>query len=148
MVWEETFILINHMAMKKLQEKFTQVANNAKLLVPMTLIALMGVFTSWCDKSPEEHREGDKETIIKCQREDLNSNFILVGNGIYYYSGSWSAVEGDFLSWEETAVALDQFKNHHPELKIVDVIKDLGHTNSMYDGMTVITETQADTIQQ
>lgn len=148
MVWEETFILINHMAMKKLQEKFTQVANNAKVLVPMTLIALTSVFSSWCGTSPAQSREGNERKIMEYQKEDLNSNFILVGNGIYYYSGKWSDIEGEFVSWEETAVALDQFRTHHPALKIVDVIKDMAHANHQYDGMTVITETQADTVQQ
>lgn len=125
--------------MNRLQENLLNISKKTKLLVPMTLIALMSVLNSWCVKTTTEHKEDIQNSIAEYQKKDLNSNFIYVGDWVYYYSWSWSEVEWSRLSWEETAVALAQFEHNHPELEIIEVIKDFAYGHSD-DGMTIITE--------
>lgn len=103
------------MTMNKLQEKLSQASNKAKLLVPMTLIALIGVFNSWCGKTPTF----SKEQVNKYEKMDLNKNIINVGEWVYLYP----LYGNNVLKEEEIWLVVSQFLSNNPDKKIVAIAR-------------------------
>ena len=98
--------------MNKLSSKISDLTTKTKILLPMTLIALMSVFTTSCE-STSEHRQKRIDTY---EKEDLNKNFIDVDEWVYLYPGSSS-------SETEIGIAISQFLSKHSNTEIVTITR-------------------------
>ncbi len=99
--------------MNKLSSKLSNLTTKTKILLPMTLIALMSVFATSCE-SPSENRQ---KIIDTYEKEDLTKNFIDLKEWVYLYPNSSSNII-------QTGIALSQFLSKHPDTEIVTITKE------------------------